>query len=145
MMFVFGVKYRLGMIDSRWQNQLYAVIGQTVLRCGCHPIAIGGIKDHVHVFLSMGNNAPAPKDVLRTIKSVSSKWINDNHLCLGNFAWQVGGGRFSYSHRDVDMIANYVKNQERHHYNMSFRDEIEKLLRASNIDYQDDYLPSDLE
>lgn len=141
-MFVFGVKYRLGLIDPRWQSKLYAVIGQTVLRTGCQPIAIGGVKDHVHVLVSMGNNAPAPKDIVRTIKSVSSKWINDKRLCIGNFAWQEGSARFSYAQRDVAMITNYINNQEKHHYNMSFRDEVQKLLQASHIKYQYEYLPA---
>lgn len=52
-MTVFGVKYRLGLIDPRWAPQLYAVIANSLKKLdGVMPIEIGGFKDHVHILYS---------------------------------------------------------------------------------------------
>jgi REP element-mobilizing transposase RayT len=145
-MLVFGVKHRYGLISPQWQDKLYAVISQIAKEQQCKVMAIGGIKDHVHILLSIGGQAPDIATITRNLKSLSSKWINDNRLCMGRFAWQRGSGKFSYSYRDLSMITNYIANQEKHHYTMGFREEIRKLLEASGCQsISDDCLPEELE
>jgi len=36
-------------------------------------------------------------ELVREVKSNSSKWINENKLIRGKFSWQEGYGAFSYS------------------------------------------------
>lgn len=145
LMLVFGVKYRLGFISEEWKEQLYAVMVNAAKRCDCKTIAIGGVKDHVHILLSLGGNAPAPKDIMRVIKTNSSKWINDKRLCPGRFGWQDGGSKFSYSYREIEMMKNYILNQERHHYSMTYREEIERFLKSAGIIYDEKFLPAEVE
>lgn len=144
-MFVWGVKYRLGLISKQWEKELWSVIGSLSKDIDCHPVAIGGIRDHVHVLLSLGNDAPSCKEIAKYLKSKSSKWVNENHLCMGKFAWQEGSGRFSYIKRDIDMLINYIKNQERHHLKCTYREEFAALLDRLSIPYDDRYLPSEPE
>ncbi|MCM1484432.1 MAG: transposase [Muribaculaceae bacterium] len=140
-MIVFGVKYRLGLIDQKWENDLYAIIGSILKAYDCSPIKIGGTSDHIHILISKGANAPATKDIVRAVKSNSSKWINDNQLCRGKFAWQRGSGRFSYSYDRLNTLIKYIENQRYHHSRMSFRDEMQKFLSAFNVTANPEYLP----
>ena len=44
-------------------------------------------------------------DLIRMLKSTTSKWINDNHLFKSKFNWQSGYGAFSI--RDHNEIMWY--------------------------------------
>ena len=49
---------------------------------GAYPLAIGGLKDHVHTFLELPVTMSAA-DQMRKIKATSSKWINDKKFVRG--------------------------------------------------------------
>jgi REP element-mobilizing transposase RayT len=143
-MLVFGVKYRLGLIDPRWQKQLYAVMVNIAKEQKCTVIAIGGIKDHVHILISLSGSSPDIATITREIKSKSSKWVNENRLCMGRFGWQSGSGRFSYSYRELEMIKNYINNQERHHYDMDYSEEFKRFMQAAGYTVRDENTPETL-
>lgn len=144
-MFVFGVKYRLGLIDASWRDKLYSVIGQAAKQYDCIPLAIGGMRDHIHVLVSVKGNAPAIKTIIAEIKAKSSKWVNDNRLTLGRFGWQEGNSKFSYSYRELAMMKNYINNQQKHHLGMSYREEMKRLLDAAGVAPRNEDLPEDLQ
>ncbi|MDE6526884.1 MAG: transposase [Muribaculaceae bacterium] len=144
-MFVFSVKYRLGMIHPVWRERLYSVMGQTLKDMqGVYPLQIGGVADHVHVLLRT-EGIVAESEIMRKLKSESSQWINRQGLVTGRFAWQRGGARISYSPSSVDDVCRYIANQESHHRRLSFREEIENLYRSVHIQYTEYDLPSELE
>jgi REP element-mobilizing transposase RayT len=143
-MAVFGVKYRLGLISKRWREELYAVIGQTLKSMdGVTPIIVGGASDHVHVLFSTKGNV-SESEIIRRIKSDSSRWVNENRLSLGRFAWQEGGSRISYSHSALPNVTKYIANQEEHHRHVSFREEYEKWLQEIGANYTTYDLPENL-
>ena len=143
-MAVFGVKYRLGLINSNWRDKLFTVIGQSLKSIdGVSPIKIGGVSDHVHVlFYTKGIVGEA--EIIRKIKSDSSRWINENRLTVGRFAWQEGGARISYSHSAIQNVIQYIANQENHHRRISFREEYENWLKQIDAEYTKFDLPEDL-
>ena len=142
-MAVFGVKFRLGLIDRVWKLQLYSVMGNTLNNIdGTVAVRIGGIADHVHVlFTTQGLVAEA--EIIRKLKSDSSRWINEHRLTVGRFAWQDGNARFSYSVNDIAQIIRYIDNQEEHHRRFSFREELDKLLQHSVMAYNGYNLPDE--
>lgn len=77
---------------------------------------------------------------MKTVKSKSSKYINDNKLTLDRFEWQEGYGVFSYSQSHIDAVYKYILNQENHHKSKTFRDEYIELLQAFNIGYNQQYI-----
>ncbi len=144
-MTVFGVKYRLGLIDPHWAPQLYAVIANSLKKLdGVMPIEIGGFKDHVHILYSTQGKL-SEVDIMSRIKVDSSKWINSHRLTVGRFGWQDGGGHFSYSQGQVEAVRTYIRNQWHHHSVVSFREEYEKWLQTSGAEYCPYHLPSDPE
>lgn len=102
-------------------------------------LAINNLKDHIHIFIGYNPGQLLP-DLVRDIKSSSSKFINENSWLPVRFQWQEGYGGFSYSHSDVDKIIKYINNQETHHNVISFKDEYHDLLKQFEVEYNPDYL-----
>ena len=101
------------------------------------------MSDHIHIFIGM-RPTQSISDLIQDIKGNSSKWINEKKFLKVKFEWQEGYGAFSYSKSHVNNVINYIKNQEEHHKNESFRDEYLKFLEAFEIDYDERYIFKDL-
>ncbi|HTE28742.1 MAG TPA: hypothetical protein VK666_00100, partial [Chryseolinea sp.] len=59
----------------------------------------------------------------------SEKFINENKLCKGHFAWQQSASAFSVSKSDVKRLCGYIENQPQHHKKVSFKDEYNSLIK----------------
>ena len=141
--FVFAVKNRTSLIHSSWKNELFKYITGIVQNNNHKLIAINGIPNHVHILIGYKPHQLIP-DLLQDIKGDSSKWINKNKFTKGHFSWQAGYGAFSYSHSQVDVVAKYIINQEKHHKRRSFKEEYLELLKRFNILYDDKYILEDI-
>ncbi len=119
----FAVKYRNAVLDKKWRQDLFAVIGNLINETHCKTIIVGGVEDHVHCFLGLKPSVSI-SELMKTVKSKSSKYINDNKLTLDRFGWQEGYGVFSYSQSHIDAVYKYILNQENHHNSKTLRDEI---------------------
>ena len=97
------------------------------------------MPDHTHVFIGY-NPSQALPDLLRDIKAISSKFINDSNWLPGSFRWQDGYGGFSYSRSQIDDVIKYINKQEEHHKKSSFKEEYLKMLQKFEIEYDDRYL-----
>jgi putative transposase len=136
---VFAVKGRDNIITKDFREELHKYMYGILKNDDAFPLAVGGWKDHVHVFFEL----PVKKSVselMRMLKATSSKWINDNKLIKGKFSWQEGYGAFSYSRSQRDEIIQYVINQEAHHQNITFKEEYLKLLNIYDIPFKNEYL-----
>ena len=144
-MTVFGVKYRLGLIGRVWQNNLYAVIANSLKKIdGVMPIEVGGYKDHIHMlYISQGK--VSEMDIMARVKTDSSKWVNTHKLTVGKFGWQSGGGHFSYSKGQLDAVVNYIRRQPEHHKIKTFREEYSEWLERAGIVADNYMLPEDLQ
>jgi hypothetical protein len=82
----------------------------------------------------------APSKFIQTVKTNSSRWINEKKFLPHKFNWQVGGGIFSVSHRNVPQLINYINNQKEHHKEANFKEEYLKLLAHYGITFEEEYL-----
>ena len=103
------------------------------------PLSIGGWRDHVHVFFELPPSFRV-SDVMRDLKAVSSKWINDNRFVKGKFQWQEGYGAFSYSRSQRNEVIQYIMNQEKHHQLKTFKEEYLDMLMKFEIEFKDEYV-----
>lgn len=103
------------------------------------PLAIGGFKNHVHLFFEQ-HPTTALSDIVEKVKANSSKWINDRNMVMGHYEWQRGYGGFSYSRRQRNGVIRYIMNQEDHHKEKTFREEYFTMLKKFEIDFNDQYL-----
>ena len=143
-MAVFGVKYRLGLINDTWKHELYRVMRQILSNMeGVQPILINGVNDHVHVLFST-NGFIGENEIVRKLKTESAMWVNKNRLTIGRFGWQRGAGRISYSYSSLPSVKRYITNQEEHHKIIPFREEFSRWMTNLGMKYNDYDLPDEL-
>lgn len=136
---VFAVKYRENLIAKTWKEELNKYISGIITEKGQKSIIVNGVEDHIHVFFGL-KPSMAISDLMRDIKNNSAKFINDNHFTKKKFRWQEGFGAFSYSDREVEIIYNYIKNQEEHHRQKTFKQEYIEQLKEFDIPFTEEYL-----
>ena len=136
---VFAVKGRENLISEKIRQRIEKYISGIIHNKGHKLYAIYAMPDHLHMFISMRPDMSV-SDLVRITKSETSKFINDNRLIQGKFAWQEGFGAFSYSDSQVDTVVNYVLHQPEHHQQKSFREEYITFLERFRIDYNEKYL-----
>jgi len=102
-----STKYRRPTIATDWQTDLYEYIVGMIREREGMAIQIGGMADHIHILTNLSPKL-AIVDVLREIKVVSRKWINDRGLVSNRFEWQTGYGAFSVSHSQSSDVQAYV-------------------------------------
>jgi putative transposase len=119
---VFAVQNRISLIQPDWKDELYKYITGIVRNNNHKLIAINGIPNHLHIAIGHKPHQLVP-GLLQDIKGDSSKWINQKKLVKGHFSWQAGYGAFSFSHSQIDAVAKYIVNQEKHHKKQSFNEE----------------------
>ena len=140
---VFVVKYRHALIDKTWREKLYKYISGIIEKQGHKLLAINGMPDHLHIFFGMRPTQSISK-LMQDIKGDSSKWINTNKFAKGKFEWQSGYGAFSYSKSQVNLVIDYIKNQEAHHHKKTFTDEYKEMLEKFNVEYDERFLFKDI-
>jgi REP element-mobilizing transposase RayT len=136
---VFVEKYRQALIQPEWEHDLHRVIGHQINEQGGKSIIVNGISDHVHCFFHLKPTQNL-SEMMKHVKSKSSKWINDQKFLKHHFSWQSGFGGFSYGHSQKSQVYNYIHNQKTHHQKISFAEEYQKLLNSFEIDYNEQYL-----
>lgn len=136
---VFSTMDRRPIISAGVRNDLFAYIGGTLRNLKCQPVQIGGMPDHVHVLFRLARTSTL-SEVVEKLKSGSSKWIKTNDGVPTDFKWQAGYGAFSVSPEHEDRVATYIRNQEAHHLERGFQDELRELLQEAGLEYDERYL-----
>ena len=119
-------------LDKKWRERVFDYIGGIIRNNNHKILAINGIEDHIHILIGL-NPAQAISDLVRIVKSDSTKFINENKLSTVKFRWQNGYGAFSYAKSQIDYVIKYIKNQEVHHQNKSFHNEWDGMLSKFDI------------
>ncbi len=136
---VFAVAGRRSLIHPDWKEELFKYIAGIFRNQKQKLLAIGGVQDHIHLLFGLRPNI-AISDLLRDVKANSSAFVNESRLIRSRFSWQEGYGAFSYSKSQVDVVAKYVLNQEKHHARRTFKDEYVTMLDRFEVDYEDRFL-----
>lgn len=136
---VFAVKYRDGLIDPSWEDQLFKYITGIVQNKGQKLIAINGMPDHVHILIGMRPSC-CLSDLVREIKKSSNAFIKEQKLTRFNFKWQEGFGAFSHSHSTLDKVIHYIQNQKQHHQKKTFKEEYVSFLKKYKVNFKEEFL-----
>ena len=136
---VFAVKGRENFITSEWRDELHKYIAGIISNMGARTLAVGGWKDHVHIFFGMPVSSSI-SDFMSVVKANSSKWINERKFLKEKFQWQSGYGAFSFSKSQRNILIKYIMTQEEHHRKQSFQEEYLKMLVDFEINYENKYL-----
>ncbi len=140
---VFAVKYKQALIGEQWKDELYKYITGIVQNNRHKMICINGVPDHLHIFIGLRPHQ-AISDLVKDIKSNSSKWINEKKNLPIRFEWQESFGAFSYGKSQILNVIQYINNQESHHKKESFRDEYLNFLQKFEVEFNKKYIFKDL-
>jgi putative transposase len=129
---VFSPKSRNALIKPFWEERLYKYISGIVDGRKHKMLVIGGMPDHIHIFIGL-KPAEAISDLVREIKKASNDFINAEKL-TSNFEWQNGYGVFSHSRSQIDSVCKYILNQKENHRQKTFREEFLKFCNDFGIE-----------
>src|ERR1700758_4857034 len=130
---IFSTKDRRPFLQSEEvRNEIYAYMAGTLKNLDCHPIKIGGVEDHVHVFSSSLKNI-AFSDLIGRLKAASSRRLKEKGL--HGFGWQNGYGAFSVSESNVEAVTAYILNQTEDHKKFSSQEEIREIFDRHRVTF----------
>ena len=126
---VFSTKNRKPLLNSpEIRHSVYNHMKTNAQEKGIWLDCVNGYQDHAHCLISLGKEQTISQ-VAKLIKGESSFWINKTQLIETQFNWQndywVAGVRESH----INAVRNYIHNQESHHANHTFADEIDKFMK----------------
>lgn len=136
---VFSTKGRAPWITAEVAERLYPYIGGIVRADRGVLYDIGGVEDHVHMYLRWRPDG-AVSDLMRTVKARSSKWIHETYSQLAAFAWQEGYSVFSVSKSQETAVKKYIAGQAEHHTKEDFKSELLQILRAHGVEFDEKHV-----
>lgn len=126
--FILITKNRLPLIGEKNRERIEKYITGIINNNDSKLYSIYANPEHVHFLVS--RSPQLTEEVLASIVADSStKFIKDNKLSQGTFAWQESASAFSVSKSDVDKVCKYILNQPEHHKKVTFADEYDKFLK----------------
>jgi len=135
----FSTKNRVDLIDENIQEELFNYMGGICNKLECHPLIVGGYKNHVHILCILSRKIALMK-LIEELKSHSSKWVKNKWPGYDDFYWQNGYGGFSVNPEQTDVVKNYIANQKAHHQKKTFRQEFKAFLLKYNVEFDERYL-----
>ena len=136
---VFSTKDRRPSIDAQLKPTLFPYMGGIVREMKGKALAVNGTENHVHILAKLPSTLSIA-EVVRVLKTNSSRWVHEKGYAGHGFAWQVGYGAFSVSQSNVESVIRYIATQEEHHRNVSFQDEYLSFLRKHEIEFDERYI-----
>jgi putative transposase len=94
--------------------------------------AVNGHSDHCHCLVALSNTQRIC-DIAKLLKGESSNWINKTGLIKDyfmseDFDWQNDYNVESVSPFHLKTVIQYINNQEEHHLDKNFDDELKQFL-----------------
>jgi REP element-mobilizing transposase RayT len=136
---IFSTKQRHPWITPDIAERMYPYMGGIVRAEKGVLYNIGGVEDHVHMYLRWRPDE-SMSDLMRAVKARSSKWVHDTFPALGAFAWQEGYSVFSVSKSQEEAVKKYIASQQEHHKKEDFKSELLRLLRAHGVEFDERYM-----
>ena len=136
---LFATKYRRPTLLRAGRPQLYRYIWGICQNRNCHLHEINGIEDHTHLIIRV-HPTIAIADLVKEIKVASSRYIKQHQLFPDFERWGIGYAAFSYAPGALPNLRRYVRNQERHHGREAPREELVRMLKEQEVEFDARYL-----
>src|ERR1017187_8427154 len=110
---IFSTKNRIPALSPDLAERLFPYMGGIVRERKGVPLIINGPADHVHLLVSV----PATESIaelLRVLKTNSSRWVHEQFPSQNRFGWQAGYAAFTVSNSRVADVRKYIATQQEH-------------------------------
>ena len=129
---IFATKNRIPALSPELAGRLFPYMGGIVRERKGVPLIINGPPDHVHLLVSIPSTESIA-ELLRVVKTNSSRWVHEQFPDQRGFGWQTGYGAFTVSRSRADDVRNYITAQQEHHRRVSFQEEFLTFLQRNGI------------
>ena len=121
---ILSVRGREAMLSKPVRRVLLIHLQKDSGERGIKIVAAGGVEDHVHCLLQL---MPAQNlvQVVKSIRTMSADWLNDNKLLASGFEWEDGYAAYSVSPSGVQQVIDYIGKQEDIHRSRTLESELE--------------------
>ena len=125
---VYSTKNRERTLNRENRKELFQYMWGILKNKKCHLYHLNGIEDHLHIVTHL-HPTIALSSLVKDLKLASSAFIKSKSLFSEFNGWQEGYAAFTYSINAKDNLIEYVKNQEDHHQQITFKEELISLLK----------------
>ena len=120
--YIWSTKNREPMLTDDIRQDVFKHIRDNAVSKNIFIDFINGTKDHVHCLISLNDNLSIGK-IAQLIKGESSFWINKNKLTKQKFAWQEEYMAIAVGDDKINIVRDYIANQEEHHKKRTWEEE----------------------
>ncbi|WP_281613122.1 IS200/IS605 family transposase [Flammeovirga sp. SubArs3] len=133
---VWTVKYRRPLFSKKyWQEHLGFIIRSTSKKNGITKCYVNGYKDHVHILIRIFPTQNI-SSVVKKIKGVSSRIINQQKHFSEPFEWQEGYFVTTVSPSNIYRVIGYIQTQWEKHERLDFNEEMNQIESLVEATYQ---------
>jgi putative transposase len=137
---VYSTKHRQRFLqDAEIRSHLNSYSVGVLQNLNCPSLEINGVEDHIHILCQLGRTITIA-ELVRELKTATSKWLKQQHESVRLFEWQAGYGVFSVSQSNVPEVRHYIQQQEAHHHRMSYQEEYRLLCQRHGIEIDERYV-----
>ena len=136
---VFGTKYHIKCISRDRKSRLYAYITNSIKNKKSSRIAINGMEEHVHILVDL-HPTVSLADLVKTIKQTSSRWLTETFLLPLFEGWSSEYYACSVSPSHVKAIEEYIANQEIHHSQKEYKNEMKDFVEKMGMTLYQDFI-----
>ena len=136
---VFATKKRKRTIPEEHKRELYAYLYGILRNKKCFLHRMNGIPDHIHLLVDL-HPTVALSDLVRELKSYSTKWMHQNPKFYDFEKWGDGYYAVSVGVDGLEACIQYIIDQDVHHRGDDFMIEMEFMARRHGLTwYEDDW------
>jgi REP element-mobilizing transposase RayT len=131
---VWATKDRKPLMNKENKDALCQHIREYAKSKSIYLLNVNGWLDHLHCLISMSSDQNIAT-VMGLIKGGSSFWANKNLSFTEKFGWQDDYFAVSIGESRLQILNNYIDNQEEHHKKKTFQQEYEEFIKK--YDFKD--------
>ena len=123
---IWSVLERAPLLSRPVRKVLFTALQKDTADRGINLVALNGVEDHIHCLVQL---LPAQNltQVVNSIRTASSLWLNENKLLAGPFAWEEGYAAYSVSPSSVRQVIDFIGRQEEYHKTKTLDSEMEVI------------------
>ena len=88
---IWSTKDRHPWLEPGIREKTHAFLAGVVRQCDCEAYRVGGVADHVHLAVRLSRTLSVA-DLVKEVKTASSKWLKAQDPAFAEFYWQQGYG-----------------------------------------------------
>ncbi len=127
------------MLFDAWRAELHAYAATVLQHAECYPEIINSMPDHMHILVGLGRTISI-SEVMKEVKTATSRWIKTRGSQAQDFAWQSGYAGFAVSASNVKEVRKYIANQAEHHKGRTFQEEYRAFLNKHGVAFDERYV-----